>query len=105
VVVLDGNFPTPTHRSNALAAATAANVRCFVAHLDVDAATAIARAAARTHAATDISDANADITASRRAGFVSPSDAEGIACTQLDGTLPSSTLAARSFAAMLHTPR
>ncbi len=85
VVLLDGNFPTPSHRAAAAEAARAAGVRLLVVFVDVDAATATARAAARELDATSISDAGASVAAELRAHFVEPAAGEGLPIVPIDG--------------------
>ncbi len=101
VVVLDGNFPTPAHRRAALAAARAAGAVPTIAFVDVDAATALARAAARAEDPVAVSDAGAAETALLRARFVPPDDGEGAAVVGLDGARPPADLAATLLTALL----
>ncbi|MBL8755968.1 MAG: AAA family ATPase [Planctomycetes bacterium] len=105
VVLLDGNFATTQLRAAAVRHAADAAVPLRFVHVHVDAATAVARAAQRAHDPLATSDAGPDVTAARHAQFVPPAAAEGFASTRLDGTLAAPTLAARSLAALLHTPR
>ena len=88
VVLLDGNFPTPGHRAAVFAAARQAGASPFLVHVDVDAPTAVARAAARTHEPGNVSDADAAVTAARHAQFVPPTPTEGASCLRVDGTQP-----------------
>lgn len=88
VVLLDGNFPTPAHRTAAFAAARAAGASPFLVHVDVDATTAMARAAARIHEPGNVSDADAAVAAARHAEFVPPTPSEGARVLRIDGTQP-----------------
>jgi hypothetical protein len=56
-------------------------------HVDVDRATAIARATARTLDPTRVSDADATVAAARHDAFVPPTPAEGHV-VRVDGTQP-----------------
>jgi hypothetical protein len=70
-------------------------------HVDVDAATAIARAAQRAAAGTDASDADAEVAAARHAAFVAPGSGEGLATTRIDGALAAEALTPSVLAALL----
>lgn len=85
VVLLDGNFATPARRAQAAAAARAAGARLWCALVDVDAATAQQRAAARQRAGGSTSDADAAVAARLRAAFVRPTAGEGLPLQTLAG--------------------
>lgn len=104
VVLLDGNFPTASHRAAAAAAARAAGARIVFAHVDVDRATAIARATNRTLDPTRISDADAKVAAARHDAFVSPTPAEGHAVVGIAGTAATPDALAGLFAGLLALP-
>ncbi len=103
VVLLDGNFPAPEHRADALAAARAAGANLFVVHVDVDAATAAARAAARANDPANVSDAGPSVAATLRARFVAPAAAEGFAVHRADGARAVHDLTAGVMRALLVT--
>jgi predicted kinase len=88
VVLLDGNFPTPAHRTAAVAAARTAGAEVLTVHVDVDVDTAVARAAARAHDPANVSDADAAVTAARRARFVAPAANEVPRLLRVDGARP-----------------
>jgi predicted kinase len=85
VVLLDGNFATPDLREKAITAARHAGARMLVACVDVDAATAAARAASRTRESGNVSDAGPELAIALRARFVPPTAAEGALVLALDG--------------------
>jgi hypothetical protein len=103
-VLLDGNFPTPPQRAAAAAAAQAAGARIVFVHVDVDRATAIARATARTLDPTRVSDADATIAAARHDAFVPPTPAEGHAVVRIAGTAATPDALAGLFAGLLALP-
>lgn len=103
VVLLDGNFPTPAHRAGARAAANACNTKIVFVHVDVDRATAIARAAARTQDPTRVSDADAKVAAARHDTFVPPTPAEGDA-VRIAGSAATPAALAGLFAGLLALP-
>jgi uncharacterized protein len=90
VVLLDGNFPSTTDRHQVAANASAAGARCLFVHVDLDRATAIARAAARASDGQRISDADAAVAATRHDAFARPTAAEAAAqpTVVVDGTQP-----------------
>ena len=94
MVLLDGNFPTPAHRADALAAARAAGARLVVVYVGIDVAIATARAAARAHEPGNISDATPAVAARLAADFVAPNEREGLDVLAVDGMRPSADLAA-----------
>lgn len=102
VVLVDGNFATPDLRGQALTAARAAGAKMLVACVDVDAATAAARAAARQRESGNVSDAGPDLAIALRARFVPPTAAEGAPVLALDGA--GEDLAALVVAALLDGP-
>lgn len=102
VVLLDGNFPSPSHRAHALAAARTARAMLFVVHVAVDAATAAARAAVRA-AAASVSDAGPEVAVDLHARFVAPATGEGFAIHRADGTRATGELAADMMRALLVT--
>ena len=102
VVLLDGNFATPDLRTLALARARAANARLQFVHVDIDAATAIARAALRQHDPHEASDAGPEVTATRHARFQPPGP-EAPGCVRVDGRRASDVLVPEVLAAMLRT--
>jgi aminoglycoside phosphotransferase family enzyme/predicted kinase len=104
VVLLDGNFPTPPQRAAAAAAAQTAGARIVFVHVDVDRATAIARATARTLDPTRISDADATVAAARHDAFVPPTPAEGHAVVRIAGTAATPDALAGLFAGLLALP-
>ncbi|HEX5052363.1 MAG TPA: AAA family ATPase [Planctomycetota bacterium] len=101
VVMLDGNYPTPGHRAEAAAAAHAAGARLVTAFVDVDAATAAARAARRQHDPDNVSDAGPEQLAALRLRFVPPTAAEGTRLLHLDGATAPTGLAAELLSRML----
>lgn len=101
VVALDGNFATPALRRAAADAAQAAGARATVLHVDVDAATALARAAARAERGDAVSDADAAVAARLRAAFVPPSPAEGLPLRRCQGGLAAAAAADDTLAALL----
>ena len=104
VVLLDGNFPTAATRLDTVAAGNAVGARCVIAHVDVDAATAIARATQRAREGHDASDADAEVTAARHASFAAPRPEEGLAVLRLDGHRASDELAAMVLTHLLAGP-
>jgi aminoglycoside phosphotransferase family enzyme/predicted kinase len=87
VTLLDGNFPSASHRAAAAAAALEVGARLLVVFVDVDAATAKVRATARQHDATHVSDADPAVTAALRSQFVAPLASEGTPVVTIDGRL------------------
>jgi aminoglycoside phosphotransferase family enzyme/predicted kinase len=85
VVLLDGNFATPDLRRHAFTGARNAGARMLVACVEVDAATAAARAAARQRESGNVSDAGPELAIALRARFVPPTAAEGGPVQALDG--------------------
>lgn len=100
-LLLDGNFPTPGMRAEAAAAARRCGASVLVLHVDVDEATALQRASARAAAGTSVSDADAAVTARRRAGFAPPNATEGMPVLALDGRMTPTLLADRVLAHLL----
>jgi predicted kinase len=100
-VLLDGNFPSAARRHAATAAAQVARARPVVVFVGVDAATAQARAAHRAKDPANVSDADAERTATLRAQFVTPTPTEGPRLVALDGARPPDTLSADLLAALL----
>ncbi|MFN7590824.1 MAG: AAA family ATPase [Planctomycetota bacterium] len=103
IVLLDGNFPTPTHRAAAEAAASACGARVVFVHVDVDRTTAIARAKARAQDPARVSDADAAVAAARHDAFVRPIAAEGHVLVGIDGTAARPQALAAMFAGVLAT--
>ncbi|HEX6812226.1 MAG TPA: AAA family ATPase [Planctomycetota bacterium] len=103
VVLLDGNFPTPAHRADALAGATSLGARLAIAFVDVDAATAALRAARRQQEPANVSDAGPEQVAALRARFVPPPTVAG--SVPLDGTRPDLVLAADLMTGVLANDR
>jgi predicted kinase len=101
VVLLDGNFPTVALRAMAAAAARRCGATLIVLHVGVDEATALRRAAARAATGTSVSDADAAVTARRRAQFVQPTRDEGVEVLGLDGARPTTELADHVLAQLL----
>jgi len=99
VLLLDGNFATPDLRERALTAARAAGTRMLVVCVDVDAATAATRAAARQRESGNVSDAGPELAIALRARFAPPTAAEGAPVLALDGG--GGDLAALVMAALL----
>lgn len=97
-VVLDGNFPTPERRAQARRLAAANGAALHLAYVDVDAATALARAEARRGQAS-ISDAGPDEALRLRRQFVPPTAAEVTILAAVDGAAPVD----RSVASLLAT--
>jgi hypothetical protein len=93
MVMLDGNFPTPTHRIAAARAAQDAGATLELVLVDVDSETAQRRAAARQQESGHISDADRATTARLHAQFEPPTDAEHAGLILLDGKRPSGRLA------------
>lgn len=86
VVLLDGNFPTPTHRAAVAAAARSTGAAVTFVSVAVDPATAAARAAARRGDPANVSDADPAVTAARHASFVPPTAGEGYPVLAVDGS-------------------
>ena len=101
VVLLDGNFASYEQRRDAVATANAAGAQCLLVHVGIDAATAVARAAARVGEAGNVSDADAAVAAARHAAFVAPTAAEGFAVLRVDGALATEELLAPVLTALL----
>lgn len=101
VVVLDGNFATADQRRAAATAAGAAGAQAMVLHVDVDAATALARATERAARGGALSDADAAVTARLRAAFAPPTPAEGLPLRRCQGALTAAEAADDTLAAML----
>ncbi|MEO6594752.1 MAG: AAA family ATPase [Planctomycetota bacterium] len=101
VVLLDGNYPTPSHRAEAATAARAVGAKLVVAFVDIDAATAAARALKRKQDAANVSDAGPEQIAELRARFVPPTAAEGLRILRLDGARPSSELVVELMSGVL----
>jgi thymidylate kinase len=72
-----------------------------VLHVDVDEATALHRATERAARGASVSDADAAVTARRRAQFVRPARDEGLEVLDLDGAQPATALADRVLAQLL----
>ncbi len=104
VVLLDGNFPTPDHRQDALTAARAAGCRLQCVLVDIDEATARARATARAAAGGSVSDAGAEVTARLRQSFVPPGPDEGFGVIPVDGALPPGDAISQVLAGLLADP-
>lgn len=104
VVLLDGNFPTPDHRTTAQRAAKAAGCRLSCVHVSIDATTALARSAARARAGGSISDADPAVTTRLHAAFVPPSADEGFPVVAVDGTRPTAAAASEALAGLLAAP-
>ena len=101
VVLLDGNFASVARRDEARAAAAGVGATpCFV-HVDVDEATALARAAARQRTSGSVSDAGPEQARALRRDFVAPTPAEGSPVTRLDGTVAANELVAQLLAWLL----
>lgn len=105
VVLLDGNFPTPTRRAAAAAAAAAAGARLCCVVVTSDAATALARLSNRERARDpgDASDATVATFATLQARFEPPTAAEGIAIATIDGGGTPTEVVDRVLAALLDT--
>lgn len=101
VVLLDGNFPTVALRAMAAAAARRCGATLVVLHVGVDEATALQRAAARAAGGASVSDADAAVTARRRAQFVRPTAGEGNEIVELDGAQHTTVLADHVLAQLL----
>ena len=101
VVLLDGNFPTVALRAMAAAAARPCGATVVVLHVDVDEATALHRATERAARGASVSDADAAVTARRRAQFVRPARDEGLEVLDLDGAQPATALADHVLAQLL----
>lgn len=92
VVLLDGNFPTPAYRAAVAAAAHRSGAAPTFVHIAVDPTTAAARAASRRRDPTNVSDADAAVTAARHASFVPPTAAEGHPVLAVDGSRPTTAI-------------
>jgi hypothetical protein len=101
VVVLDGNFATVDQRREVAIAARAAGARAMVLQVDVDDATAVARATARAARGDAVSDADASVTARLRAVFAPPTPAEGLPLRRCQGVHAAADTADDTLAALL----
>jgi predicted kinase len=101
VVLLDGNFPRATDRHQVAAGASAVGARCLFVHVDLDRATAIARAAERATDDRTISDADAAVAAARHDRFERPTAAGTQPLVVIDGTQPPAVQRDAVLAALL----
>jgi uncharacterized protein len=100
LVLLDGNFPTPAHRIELLAAAAAAGAQVFVVHVDIDAAAALARAQRRATDPQRVSDADPAVTSALHARF-EPPGAEVPHRIRVDGDRPTDELVVTVLSGLL----
>ncbi|HLQ38660.1 MAG TPA: AAA family ATPase [Planctomycetota bacterium] len=103
VVLLDGNFPDPSRRAQALAAARARGARLLVAQLEVPDAVALERLRQRATADTDASDAGPAQFAALRTRFVPPAAGEGFAVVRVAAAGALATTVDALLVALLRT--